>query len=139
MSDAKNVLPKATRSDNASPFSGSNYFGGSVMYLTPDMPKVLAALANWYQTGADKCPKGFVLPAITSFLVESVITRLNIFEFFYDGTDPGDCFDEFFAFTTIYNDTKVQSYSDFLSKSLTNQQFVFQGEQSNFPYQSFGS
>lgn len=99
-----------------------------MLYQIQDMPKVLAALANWYQTGADKCSKGFVLPAITNVLVETVVTRLNIFEFFYDGTDPGDCFDEFFAFTTLYNDTKVQTYSNFLTNSLTNQQFVFQGE-----------
>ncbi|KDN41674.1 FAD-binding domain-containing protein [Tilletiaria anomala UBC 951] len=106
---------------------GTTTYGGSVIFPTDKMLDVLGAYANWINGGADKCKKGFVLPAITDFFVESLITRLNIFEFFFDGTDPGECFKDFNIINTLYDDRKVQPYPDFLNKALTNQQFVFSG------------
>ncbi len=104
-------------------------YGGSRLFLSSDMPEVLGALAKWYQTGADACPKGFILPAITDVLVNSALTRLNIFEFFYNGpqADAEKCFADFAKFKTLYNDSKMQSYSSVLLSALTQQPAVFSG------------
>lgn len=112
---------------------GESFYGGSVIFPNNRMEDVLGAYANWINGGADRCSKGFILPAITSALVEiplgdTELIELDIFEFFYDGTDPGDCFADFNAINgTLYDDRQPQPYPDFLNKALTNQKFAFSG------------
>ncbi len=104
-------------------------YGSSRLFLSVDMPGVLGALAKWYQTGADACPDGYILPAIVNVLVNSAITRLNIFEFFYNGpqADADKCFADFAQFKPLYQDSKMRGYTDFMLNALTNQNAVFEG------------
>ena len=75
------------------------------------MIDVLITYAKWINGGADRCAKGYILPALTASTVEipvggTDLVGLDIFEFFYHGTDPGDCFHNFDRISTIYDDRK---------------------------------
>ena len=99
-------------------FPGTKFFSGTLLFLDEQLPALFGALADWYGSRADQCPKASILVVLTNIVIDSVLTRLNQIQLFYDGRDPGNCFERFNEIPAIFNDTGLKPYADFITYSL---------------------